>query len=126
MSEKTITVFNACPDDITISANGNKQIPVKAATDSWAPGTYPEAGATLTFSGNTNKSDGTLGQTTNNMRINIDGSSGGEINFKVTLPDDGEIKSRDALQMYVFWNSQNQVSWIFLNEGKPVAGAIVI
>lgn len=131
MAEVPIIVFNAAPVAISISANGNTEIPVEAASLDWQPGTYPKPaeGATakmLMFSGNENKTDGVLGETSNNMRIIVGGSSGNEITFTVDLPNDGSIRPRDALQMYVFWNDQNKASWVFLDEGQPLAGAMAI
>ena len=120
-----ITIFNAGPMAINVTANGNTAIPVAAATTTWAPGTYPDGStAKLTYSGNANTSDGELGQTVNQMRITVDGSSGGEMNFTVEIKEEDSIKPRDALQLYVFWNSQNQVSWVFLDEGMPIRMAM--
>lgn len=127
MAEVKVTVFNAGPTGISITANGDKRIPVEGASQDWQPGTYPRSSNDgLMFSGNENRNDGVLGETTNNMRIIVDGSSGDEMTFTVGLPSDGSIRARDQLQLYVFWNSQNQVSWVFLDEGQPVAGAVSI
>ena len=112
----SITIFNANPLAVQISVNNGAQFSVAAASGpNWVPQSPTSGGPTWS---NTTPAQNVIAPGDNYFTIT---PSGGIQPFTtlVSLP---KTFLWNSVQLYIFFNSYTDVSWIVLNEGQFVTG----
>lgn len=111
-----INIFNAASVPINVIVNNGTQFTVpKCDGTTWAPGvptTNPP------FTGNL-PAPGQFGYGTNSCAI-TPSTGEGTATASVNVPQ--SINPADAIQLYLFYQSTNVVSWMLLDNGRAVAG----
>jgi hypothetical protein len=112
----TVTIFNANPLNIQVSVNNGPQFSVSGASSpNWPPQTPTSGGPTWSYNG---PAQNVLAPGVNALMITPSGSIQ-PANVTVTLP--GTLQW-NSVQLYIFFNSYGDVSWIVLNDGQFVTG----
>jgi hypothetical protein len=118
-----VYLFNSMAVGLNIIFNAGAPITIAGTSDSaqWvpvSPATEP------TFVNNPNPGPGQIGLGSNTMTVypsSLPPSQAKQVT--VTIPTNIQINS---LQLYVFWSSANEVSWVLLQQGQPIGGSITL
>jgi hypothetical protein len=112
----TITIFNANPLAVQISVNNGPQFSVAAAAaTTWIPSSPTSGGPTWS---NSAPGQNVISPGDNYLSI----TPTGKIQpFTTTVSIPGTFQW-DSLQLYIYFNSYSDVSWIVLNGGQFVTG----
>jgi hypothetical protein len=117
MTSPTITIFNANPLAVQITVNNGPQFSVAAAGGPlWVP-TSPAVNTGPTWS-DTTAAQNVLAPGSNYLQITPTGETV-PYGIALNLPKNFQWIS---LQLYVYFNSYSDVSWIVLNNGQYVTG----
>jgi hypothetical protein len=112
-----VNIFNAASVPIYININNSStQLNVPAANSTtWAPG-VPTTNPPFT---NSSPAPGSFGYGINHCTITPSTGDGPAL---ATVNVSDSINPADAIQLYLFYQSANLVSWMLLDNGRAVAG----
>jgi hypothetical protein len=112
----TVTIFNVNPLSVQVSVNNGPQFSISGASaPNWTPQSPSQGGPTWS---NTTPGQNVLAPGANYLNLT---SSGGfePMVANANLPRNIQWNS---LQLYLFFNSYNELSWVVLNDGQFVTG----
>ncbi|MFZ0268619.1 hypothetical protein [Caulobacter sp.] len=118
MPGPTVTIFNANSLGATMSVNNGAQFTMPAASPmNWSPSTPAVGGPSWSYAG---AAPNVLAPGINTLTITPAGSLQPFVTAMTLSPN----VQWNSLQLYIFFNSYGEASWIVLNAGQFVNGNV--
>lgn len=114
-----VTLFNACSTALSVTLNQGNQMALAAtsAEYDWAP--YPQDSTPVPTFTRGNPAPNVIGcGSPNSLSAFVNGVPEGGPPFQFTIPTEYPLTS---IQIYVFFKSVQQCSWVALADGKIIA-----